>query len=47
MNQVLDLQKLNSQEGQSGFGKTAIEKTPATITVTTTAVGWSTASNDC
>ncbi|MFK3936865.1 class III lanthipeptide [Alkalihalobacillus sp. NPDC078783] len=47
MNHVLDLQKLSQSEDGSVYGNTAVEKTPATITTTTTAVGWSTASNDC
>ncbi|MFK3936866.1 class III lanthipeptide [Alkalihalobacillus sp. NPDC078783] len=47
MNHVLELQKLSHNEDSSFYGNTAVEKTPATITTTTTAVGWSTASNGC
>ncbi|AIC93060.1 MULTISPECIES: class III lanthipeptide [Shouchella] len=45
MNQVLDLQKL--AHDSNGQGQWSVEKSPATITTTTTAVGWSTASNGC
>ncbi|MFK3936864.1 class III lanthipeptide [Alkalihalobacillus sp. NPDC078783] len=47
MSHVLELQKLSYSEDKSKSGMTVVEKTPATITTTTTAVGWSTASNDC
>ncbi|AIC93062.1 MULTISPECIES: class III lanthipeptide [Shouchella] len=45
MNQVLELQKLATHSND--HGQWSVEKSPATVTITTTAVGWSTASNDC